>query len=248
MITTSEIAPSPVLSPFVRCYAHREIDTNGLDLIRPWHASHEISLTFHFDSVPKLLSNPNTGQISRTGSFGDVPGIGTQYNGEICFNGCLSIFEIIFKPNGFHKIFSFPSGEINNYIMYADDIFDSKVKIFFEQLCVANCLTEMSALADAFLLYYLNKQKSVDDKDAITAISNLILKTSGIVNVDRLAYDANMSIRTFERRFINQVGVSPKLFCCITRFNHALTLKQKNPNRDGDLLDSNPAILIICTL
>ncbi len=130
MITTSEIAPSRVLAPFVRCYAYRELDTKGSDLIRPWHASHEISLTFHFKSVPKLLSNPKTGQNLRTGSYGDILGIGTQYNGEICFNGSFSIFEIIFKPNGFHKIFRFPSGEINNYIIYADDIFDSGVKIW----------------------------------------------------------------------------------------------------------------------
>ena len=53
-----------------------------------------------------------------------------------------------------------------------------------------------------------------------------------MVNVDQLAYDANMSIRTFERHFIDQVGISPKLFCNITRFNYALALKFKNPQLD----------------
>lgn len=70
MITTSEIVPSPALAPYVRCYAHRELDTKGLDLIRPWHASHEISLSFHFKSLPTLLSNPKTGQIPGIGSYG----------------------------------------------------------------------------------------------------------------------------------------------------------------------------------
>lgn len=30
MITTSEIAPSPALAPFVRCYTYREFDTKGV--------------------------------------------------------------------------------------------------------------------------------------------------------------------------------------------------------------------------
>lgn len=232
MITTSEIPPSPILAPFVRCYTYREFDTKGFDLTRPWHASHEISLGFHLKSLPNQLINPKTGQILKGGSYGGIMGIGTQYNGEITFNGSFSLFEIIFKPNGFHKIFRYPPSEINNYLIFADDIFDSRVKILFEQLCLANWLPEMASSADKYLLYYFKKQKSVGLNDAITSLSNIILKAGGIISIDRLAYDANMSTRNFERRFIEQVGVSPKLFCCITRFNHALIRKLKEPEKD----------------
>ena len=36
-----------------------------------------------------------------------------------------------------------------------------------------------------------------------------------------------MSIKTFERKFIEQVGASPKIFSRIVRFNKAITLKMK---------------------
>ncbi len=41
-----------------------------------------------------------------------------------------------------------------------------------------------------------------------------------------------MSIRSFERHFNEQVGMSPKQLCCVTRFNHALDLKLKTPAID----------------
>lgn len=137
-------------------------------------------------------------------------------------------FEVMFKPNGFNKIFGIPPREVNNQMVFADEIFVPGIKFFYEQLCEANDLTEMCLRADAFLTSYLNKQKTIYS-DSITRISNIIIKKVGIVNIDALAHDANMSIRSFERHFIDQVGLPPKLFCNITRFNHALALRFKNP-------------------
>ena len=38
-----------------------------------------------------------------------------------------------------------------------------------------------------------------------------------------------MSMRNFERTFINETGMTPKQLCCISRFNHALELKLNYP-------------------
>jgi len=46
--------------------------------------------------------------------------------------------------------------------------------------------------------------------------------------MERLASYVNMSTRNLERHFTESVGIPPKLFCCITRFNHALELKLRN--------------------
>jgi AraC-like DNA-binding protein len=232
MITTTEIQPSPALAPFVRCYTFREFDTHGYNLIKPWNALHETSLFIFFKDKPVQLINPQTGNIIKRGHYAGVMGLSTQYNGEMTFNGCYSMFEILFKSNGFHKLFRIPNQEIINRIIDAEDIFDSTMLIFFEQLSLAKGLNEMCAIANQYLLLYLNKQKLYYPNDQITLISDLILKNYGVVNMDKLAYDANMSLRTFERHFTDQVGVPPKLFSCITRFNHAFDLKLRNPGMD----------------
>ncbi len=102
----------------------------------------------------------------------------------------------------------------------------------FEQLCEARDLTAMGVLADAYLLAILRSRKPVDPKDAITSISNLIVKNPGLLNVAQLAYNANMCVRNFERHFTEEVGASPKLFCSVVRFNHALDLKLRSPTKD----------------
>lgn len=232
MITTSEIAPSPALAPFVRCYAYREFDTNGLDFIKPWFASHEMYIPFFFKAVPVKLVDPETGKILKTGKNCGVVGISSQYNGEMTFNGSYSFFQIIFKANGFNKIFKIPSSEIIDKIVWGDEIFDSGVELLHEQLAAACGLSEMAALANVYLEIFLRKQQTVDYKNGITAAVHLIASKNGLINIDALAHYVNMSRRNFERLFNEAVGTSPKLFCCITRFNHALDLKLRNPGME----------------
>ena len=229
MIITNEIPPSPTLTPFIRCYSYYEFDTRGADMIKPWHATYEISLVFFFKDLPVQLKSAETGQIVKQGTYCDIAGIGTQYNGEMTFNGRYAFFEIAFKPGGLYKIFNVSAGEFLNRIVGADDLFNAEIKILYEQLCGARNMKEMSSLANAFLLNRLKKQKPVYSKDIIVNTSNLILKNEGIVDIAQLARKANMSTRNLERYFIRQTGMSPKLFCCITRFNHALSLKLSAP-------------------
>ena len=231
MVTITEIAPSPVLAPYIRCFSYHQFDTMGFDLIKPWHASSEMLMDFYFDAKPIQLINPNTGQFLKGGQ-GHVFGLGTQYNGEITFNGSYSTFSISFKPTGFNKIFKLPPIENIDLAIYSDDIFDKKYNLLFEQLCAARGLIEMASLTETFLQYYLNNQKSDERVNDITRIANIMVKNPGHVIIEKMACDANMSLKSLERHFTQQVGITPKLFCCINRFNYALKLKCQNPKRD----------------
>ena len=232
MITTYEIAPALILAPFIRCYSFREFDTKGLDLLKPFHAPHEISIVFFFKSKPCHLKDSKTGQILKTASYIDLVGLGTHYNGEMTFNGEYSFFEIYFRPNGFHKIFGIPSLELTDQIVHANEIFGKDIEYLFELLCAAQDLKAMGILTDNALVTILKNQKTFYYKDGITATSNLIIKNPGQLNVAQLAYKANMGVRNFERHFLEQVGTSPKMFCSVVRFNHGLDLKLRSPTRD----------------
>lgn len=231
MVTNIEIAPAPLLAPFVRCYSYIEFDTNGLDFIRPTNAAHEIAMSFNFKAKPARFIKPGMVQTFEN-CYGGVIGLFTQDNGDMVFNGHYIFFEVMFRPTGFYKIFRLLPREVNNQMTFAEDVFEPDVKVFYEQLGAAAGFAEMCLLADAYLSRFLKKQRRVDYWDGITCMSNAILKNNGMVSIDKLAYDANMSVRTFERHFINQVGIPAKLFCGITRFNHALEFKLRNPQMD----------------
>lgn len=229
MITTSEIAPSPALAPFVHSYTYREFDTHGTDLIKPWHASHEANISFFFKDVPVKLTDTATGEILKRGKHCDVVGMSTQYNGDMTFNGKYSFLQIIFQPHGFYSLFDTSPLEIADKIVWSGDIFNSEIKLLHEQLYGAKNAIAMAEMANKWLLHYLNKKKSVDYKNRITVTANLITKNAGLINIETLAHYACMSMRNFERMFINQTGMSPKQLCCISRFNSALKLKLNNP-------------------
>ncbi|MEO7120035.1 MAG: helix-turn-helix domain-containing protein [Ginsengibacter sp.] len=230
MITTSEIAPLPALAPFIRSYTYREFDTNGTEKIKPWHASHEANIIFFFKDVPASLTDVSTGKILKRGKNCDVVGVSTQYNGDMAFNGKYSFLQILFQPHGFYTLFHASPLEIADKIIWSEDIFNSEIKLLHEQLYEATTLAAMAALANSWLLPYLNKKRPVDFKDRITAAANLITKNAGLVNIDTLADHACMSMRNFERIFISETGMSPKQLCCISRFNNALDLKLNYPH------------------
>lgn len=231
MITTSETIPAPLLTPYVRCYVLREFNTDGKDLTKPWNALQEVSMFFFFKAKPVHLLHPQTRQVLKKGQAVGLMGLSAKYNGEMTFNGCYKMFEIIFKANGFYKLFGIPNQVTCNCIIDAKEVLPQDAMLLFEQLSYSADLHEMSSLANSYLLSYLTKNKFYHHEDVITKVCDSILKSAGLISVDKLAYKANMSLKTFERHFKREVGLSPKLFSCITRFNHAFELKLKNPQK-----------------
>jgi AraC-like DNA-binding protein len=230
MITTSQILPCRALAHLVRAYSYREFDTNGVDVIKPWHASHDMNIIFFFQNFPASLTDTKTGKILKQGKSCDVVGMSTQYNGDMCFNGKFSFLQIIFQPHGFYTLFNISPFEILNKIVWSGDIFNLEIKLLHERLYAAKSLTIRAELADTWLLQYLNRKKSVDYRDRITIAANLITKNAGLINLNKLAGYTCMSMRNFERIFTNETGMSPKQLCCISRFNNALEVKLNHPD------------------
>lgn len=229
MITTTEIAPTAELAPFIRSYSYREFDTHGIDIIKPWHASQDTNIIFFFKDVPSSLTDTISGKVLKRGKDCDIVGMSTKYNGDMNFNGKYSFLQIIFQPHGFYTLFDYSPLEIADKIVWSGDILNSEINLLHEQLYEAENVACMAQLANDWLLNYLNKKRSLNYKDVITATANLITKNAGLINLDSLTHYACMSMRNFERIFTRETGMSPKQLCCICRFNNALELKLKYP-------------------
>lgn len=67
--------------------------------------------------------------------------------------------------------------------------------------------------------------------DAVAAAANRLFASHGAQGVSAMATASGLSTRQFERRFLAQVGVPPKLYARIIRFNAALDDKLRWPSR-----------------
>ncbi|WP_241142282.1 helix-turn-helix domain-containing protein [Cognataquiflexum rubidum] len=54
----------------------------------------------------------------------------------------------------------------------------------------------------------------------------------GVVNLEEIVEQLGINNRTFQIHFKNQVGISPKLFCRIIRFNSLLFALDSSPTAD----------------
>ncbi len=97
-----------------------------------------------------------------------------------------------------------------------------------QRLASASSFQERIRVATDFLLRHLREQAS---PDAVSAVANRFLLEHGALRVDDAAASAGLSIRQFERRFTNQVGLPPKRYARIVRFNAALEAKMTAPRR-----------------
>jgi len=230
MIRAKAIPPSPDLASYIRSYTWREFDTQGTDLQKAWHAAHEMTLVFFFKALPEKLFDPITGKTLQKGSYVDLLGVSTKYNGEMILNGLFSFLEIQFRMNGFYRLFNLPVNEITDLIVHGVDV-NNRFKDLYEMLLNAAGIKEMGERCDQFFLSELRKRKG-NSKDNLTGIMQILSINPACLNVDLIAREANMGYRNLERCFIEQVGMSPKLYLNNCRFNHILTTKLRNPHKD----------------
>lgn len=118
-----------------------------------------------------------------------------------------------------------------NSILPLEDILGNDNYILTEQLEISKNILEMDKLMDAYFTSRFLCKKHKDCPHIIADTSDIILKNKGMVSPASLSGYANMSLRNFERRFLDEVGVPPKLYAMITRFNNALENKTFHPHK-----------------
>jgi len=86
--------------------------------------------------------------------------------------------------------------------------------------------TAQGALLDG---WFGAKLDPTEPKRELWALKSKIEAANGLVRIDDLCEDAGVSIRTVDRLFREHLGVRPKTFARIARFQNAITLLKKDP-------------------
>lgn len=228
MITNQFISPHSLLQPFVSNYILAT--SNGLDIAftSHWAASNEVCFTFYLANQPNHKNNNEDSILS--GKPNCFVGLLTQYNGVIDFKGKYHTFIIQFELNGVNKIFGLPMYQFADKIYPAEHVFGKKINELHDQLLNATDIQQMAFYADEFLLSVLKqKTKKFISQDCITFISEIFSSTTSLLSVPKYASMANMSVKNFERKFLEQTGILPKLHMKLLRFSKAIEIKTIHP-------------------
>jgi AraC-like DNA-binding protein len=212
------VRPSPVLEPFVRYYGHRNARLGGTVVVRPVHARAAPIVEFDFGDSDAVLYIPSDGRPPLFSPRVVLIGIQTHRRGELHIRGMVDVFAILFQPAALGLLFALPAQEFTDQAFDAEQVFGAIIARFHERLADCRSFEERISVANQFLL----QRALAPPRDGISAAATDILRGAGGTRIPAMAGRAGLGLRQFERRFVLQVGVSPKLFARIARFEAAL--------------------------
>jgi AraC-like DNA-binding protein len=152
-------------------------------------------------------------------------------NDEVCrvrFSSGMKKMIINFKPGGFYKIFQLPAHYFSNRTRDAVEFLGRSVSDLGKQL-KKTTLSGKIELADAFLLNHLQEGQKKTNRNIDEAI-RLIERFKGNISLRELEQATFTTKRTLERHFLEQVGLFPKTFSRLVRFNGVIQFIESNLN------------------
>jgi AraC-like DNA-binding protein len=213
-------APAAALDRFVRFYVQREVQIRGAPVIHPVAARAASMIEFDFADPVDVVSVD--GRWRQKSPRFVVVGPNTHRKLDLHLHGSLNSFVIMFQPDGLQRLFGLPTAEVT------DRSFDVQCVLGRYGLRAGQILGEAASFEARVRLaneWLFRQSLQAREVDAISEAANRMIRTGGRVDLLALADRVGLSSRQFARRFVQQVGMRPKLFARIARFEAALEHK-----------------------
>jgi len=144
-------------------------------------------------------------------------------------NGKLITLCVIFQPAGLYRLLHVPVHELINYAYPAENFLKNKlIPLYDKILSINQDPSEIVYYLDDFFIAELAITNY--RYEYIEHILDSIYNTKGLIPLRLLVEQANISGRTFRRRFLESVGISCKSYMCLRRMSHILNaVKHQQP-------------------
>ncbi len=218
--------PSLPLSEYVRNYTiiHFQFEGTGTTLIKNRSPKPEQKIVFYVKDSPKI-GNPATGSIQTP-----PPVCIFSHQSDkrtIQMTSEFFAFVIFLQPGVLNSLIQMPMMELLNECCDAELFFGTTVRAVSEQLAGAGSQSQMVSIVEQFLF---PKCKPLEMKTSIDKIALHLLADPTSFSLDYIAKQACLSTKQFYRRFTERIGISPKFFSRLSRFNHAYRYRILHPS------------------
>jgi AraC-like DNA-binding protein len=220
------IRPAPPLQEYVRYYAQRDVRLHDAVVTHPAPARAAPLLEFNFGDPLKVVNLEPFREFVSPRAV--LVGMKTHCRVHLQIQGTLESFVILFQPTGVHSLFALPMHELTDQNFEAHSVLGPQVSRLEQRLGECSTFEQRVQVADDFFLYRALK---VSGFDGIRAAAARILFCGGDSRISAAAGNAGLSIRQFERSFLQRVGMRPKLFARIARFEAALHSKARSAQK-----------------
>jgi AraC-like DNA-binding protein len=227
MIALRTAVPGPVMREFVRIYAEREVgasEPGSPRLVEAIPARLEQTIEFQFGTPFTVFHREGYNFATPTAG---IVGAQTGGSSHIELTPGVYSFGVFFKPTGFSRLFGLPVCELT------DRAFDAALLLkhvheMVERLAACMTFHERLRMIESALLPLAARAQRCE---GMIAVAEHMFSQHGTMGVSQLARDAGLGVRQFERNFMQAIGVTPKRFARVARFQSALDAKLAWPDR-----------------
>ena len=216
--------PSPPLSHYVKHYWEIE---NHLPVGRT-HSQRIVptglmELSFYLGDRPKMISNRSdlTHKVLISGQ--------QKAPFDIVVGGHLCLFSVAFRPLGAMMLLNLPLGELRGMTIPLNLITNNATEQIETALLLSESFEQKVAAVEKFLARTFLQNQDVRENAAISDSIGTINRSRGSVPISMLASRACLGRKQYERVFTDKIGVTPKNFLRIVRFQNAIHSAQVSP-------------------
>ena len=194
--------PSKALAPYIEVYYLSP------DVHQAFHAKRYSAIStscLKFSSEMAVISGQAPHPTVLEAGFGDLSGLGVKL-----------------RPGAFHALFGIPASELTNQVIGLDEVLGQAAIELIERLAAEANPTDRVRCLERTLLNCMRPDHHRDDliaQQLVAAVQQL-----PAMPVAKLAEELGYSARQLQRKLNEIVGLSPRLYQRLCRFEKALDL------------------------
>jgi AraC-like DNA-binding protein len=141
---------------------------------------------------------------------------------KLSYTGNISAFGICFQPHALKCVFGIDANELTDTGIDFNLVKNNKRLDFIGRLADEETAEGRINILSNYLFYQHQSNNRQTDETVKYAIA-LIVKSKGTLALKELQQKLQLSERSLERKFSQSIGISPKLFSRICRFQESLS-------------------------
>jgi AraC-like DNA-binding protein len=140
-----------------------------------------------------------------------------------------TMMGVHFKPGGAASVLGLPASEVTSQVVELDAIWGSDAWLWRERLMACPTPAQKCALMERWLAQKLARNDRIGhDRTGLDWAVRRFIAEPHIRGIGSVAAELGISHKHFIQRFRDEVGLTPKLFCRIQRFQEVLGQIQKS--------------------
>jgi AraC-like DNA-binding protein len=222
------ILPHPRLSEYIRLFRIVDFVFDGKQAlpVKAYPPRPQECLQF-YPKDPETISYNNSNLIysgKKSALIGQHTVVSNRHIGQNFIT-----LQVVFQPGALFRLMGIPSKEFTNLFIDAEEVLGKEVNFINEQLYQATNYVQMQHIVEQYLYNLILQSKQ--HTHSIDQVAQLML-TSVHTSIDYFSKQACVCHRQFDRVFKERIGIGPKLYMRLIRFDRAFRMKNLYPHKD----------------